>query len=67
MHPVGTLLSHEATGKICENEVMQLTLEGHMMNAVYVQNTQPDLTAICTYFKKWLICTHLYDLSLTNS
>ncbi len=32
-----------------------------------LQEIQPDLTAIRTYFTRWLIRTNSYDLTRTNS
>ncbi len=32
----------------------------------FMKQNQPDLTAICTYFTMWLICTNSNDLHQTR-
>ncbi len=38
-----------------------------LVQAGYNGFVQPDLTAIRTYFTRWLIRTNSYDLTRTNS
>ncbi len=38
-----------------------------MFVIIFLGFNQPDLTAIHTYFTRWLIRTNLYDLTRTNS
>ncbi len=39
----------------------------YIPNPTQYLNLQSDLTAIRTYFTRWLIRTNLYDLTRTNS